>query len=623
MMKNPFVSILSLMRKLPRRFTISFLSLVFLLLAFQGNRNENKVDELYINQLDQLRQSLFAIKNSCLRQSSPIILKKEFLASRLIYKKVSVLIEYFNIYESKYLNAAAIERVEDDNPDKIIPPQGFQAIEQLLYDQWQNDNYKKIEVLIDGMNNIINRLKDEPDRSLKFKDELVLDAINAAFIRIITQGITAYDSPLALNSLRESAAILEGTQSILDLYKKEINKNDNGLFRQISEVIISAKKYLLNNDDFISFDRLSFITDYSYPLFEVLKETTKALNITSSAATRPLSQAAKNIFQKNAFNIDYFAPDKQYLPTPQRIQLGKQLFYDPILSQTRNQSCASCHKPELAFTDGRKTALSIDSKTSLKRNTPTLLNSALQTRQFWDSRADILENQLLDVVHNSSEMKGSLKQSITDLKNDPHYFQLFKKAYSKEPDPVTAFNIANAISSYIRSLLALNSRFDQYMCGDKTKLSEREKQGFNLFMGKAICGSCHFLPLFNGLVPPAFTETESEVLGVPQTTDKKNAVLDPDVGKYDFTKSSVHKFAFKTPTLRNIELTAPYMHNGVYKTLEEVLDFYNKGGGKGLKIAPENQTLPFDKLNLSKKEMKNIIIFLKALTDTAITKQSR
>ena len=154
------------------------------------------------------------------------------------------------------------------------------------------------------------------------------------------------------------------------------------------------------------------------------------------------------------------------------------------------------------------------------------------------------------------------------------------------------------------------------MRGDENKLSENEKKGFNLFMGKAKCGTCHFAPLFSGLLPPFFTESESEVLGVPGTNDKKNPTLDNDLGKFLFTKSVIHKNSFKTPTLRNIELTAPYMHNGVYATLEEVMEFYNNGGGNGLKIAPPNQTLPFDKLNLSKKEVSDIIAFMKTLTDT-------
>ena len=139
-------------------------------------------------------------------------------------------------------------------------------------------------------------------------------------------------------------------------------------------------------------------------------------------------------------------------------------------------------------------------------------------------------------------------------------------------------------------------------------------------MGKAKCATCHFLPMFNGLVPPEFTETESEVLGVPKTKETLAPVLDSDEGKFKFTHSIVHKYAFKTPTLRNIELTAPYMHNGVYNTLEEVMDFYNKGGGNGLKIAPVNQTLPEEKLNLSKKEIRAVIAFMKTLTDSAVVK---
>ncbi|HVF97132.1 MAG TPA: hypothetical protein VM871_07420, partial [Flavisolibacter sp.] len=157
-------------------------------------------------------------------------------------------------------------------------------------------------------------------------------------------------------------------------------------------------------------------------------------------------------------------------------------------------------------------------------------------------------------------------------------------------------------------------RFDQYMRGNKTTLTVDERAGFNLFAGKAACATCHFIPLFNGLTPPQFDDTESEVLGVP--ANKKQKKLDNDLGKYNFANASVHKYSFKTPTLRNVALTAPYMHNGVFKTLEEVVNFYDKGGGAGLGIAPPNQTLSTERLNLSSKERKQIVSFLKALTDT-------
>jgi cytochrome c peroxidase len=151
----------------------------------------------------------------------------------------------------------------------------------------------------------------------------------------------------------------------------------------------------------------------------------------------------------------------------------------------------------------------------------------------------------------------------------------------------------------------------------KPAMTKNEINGFNLFMGKAKCGTCHFMPLFSGAKPPRYYYMESEVIGVPSTVKKINAKLDADSGRYLSTRYPIHQFSFKTSTLRNIALTAPYMHNGVFKTLEEVVDFYNEGGGKGLHIAPPNQSLPFDKLNLTPQEKKDIISFMKTLTDTS------
>lgn len=130
------------------------------------------------------------------------------------------------------------------------------------------------------------------------------------------------------------------------------------------------------------------------------------------------------------------------------------------------------------------------------------------------------------------------------------------------------------------------------------------------------CGTCHFAPLFNGTVPPAYTQTESEVIGVPSRAVTRNAGIDPDLGRFVITRRPTQRHAFKTPTLRNVELTAPYMHNGVYRTLEEVLDFYNRGGGAGIGSEVPNQTLPFDKLDLTTTEQRAIIAFLRTLTDT-------
>jgi cytochrome c peroxidase len=170
-----------------------------------------------------------------------------------------------------------------------------------------------------------------------------------------------------------------------------------------------------------------------------------------------------------------------------------------------------------------------------------------------------------------------------------------------------------ALATYIRSLNPFTSRFDLYMRGNKDKMNAEEINGFNLFMGKAKCGTCHFMPLFNGTAPPFFNTTESEVLGVPSSPSSN--IIDPDPGRYTHNKIDELKFSFKTPTLRNIAVTAPYMHNGAFKNLEEVMVFYNKGGGAGVSIQLENQTLSEEPLNLSKSEQKAIISFLNTLSD--------
>jgi cytochrome c peroxidase len=169
---------------------------------------------------------------------------------------------------------------------------------------------------------------------------------------------------------------------------------------------------------------------------------------------------------------------------------------------------------------------------------------------------------------------------------------------------------------YIRSLARWNSPFDRYARGETDALDPAARRGFNLFMGKAACATCHFPPAFNGVVPPRYIETESEVLGVPEKFPATPLVLDPDPGRGIVHLNPIFQNAFKTPTVRNVALTAPYMHNGSMETLEDVMDFYNAGGGAGLGLDVPNQTLPTDSLGLTRREMDDVIAFMKALTDT-------
>ena len=425
--------------------------------------------------------------------------------------------------------------------------------------------------------------------------------------RIVSLGITGFDSPIAFQSLPESAAALESMQEHLRYYP--LTETDADLTTQLTKAFGQAIGILRSARNFDSFDRLTFIDQRANVLSGLLFDAQKALQIPVFTENRLLSPSARTLTDTVVFDSSYFVDFAEQRSTPNRVALGKKLFFNPVLSGDASRTCASCHQPERAFTDGEPTSLAIGTNGSrINRNAPTLLNAAFQAVQFADSRVVFLEDQASDVIRNRQEMHGSLPEAVKALQQQAEYRMLFARSYK---EGITERTLKNAIASYIRSLTTLDSRVDQYFRGKPNALSQEEKRGFNLFMGKGKCATCHFFPLFNGTVPPGYQETESEVLGVPATADGK--LVDGDVGKFVLTKREPHRYAFKTPTLRNVAKTAPYMHNGVYETLEEVVDFYNKGGGNGLGFNLSNQTLPFDKLNLTQPEKSALVAFMKAL----------
>jgi len=302
--------------------------------------------------------------------------------------------------------------------------------------------------------------------------------------------------------------------------------------------------------------------------------------------------------------------------------LGQALFFDPVLSGNGQRACASCHVPEHAFSDGKVRARAFNGD-MLARNTPSLVNAAYQPMQFDDARSLTLEDQLAVVLANDAEMRSSMDIAVSRVGRSAAYRDCFAATFAHQDsmgasvNPVTALRLRIALAAYLRSLTALNSRFDRAIRGESTRLSAAERRGFTVFMGKGRCGTCHFAPLFSGTAPPEFVESEVEVIGVPSRPVIRNAQVDPDSGRADVDHLSGNLHAFKVPTVRNAELTAPYMHNGVYRTLEQVLDFYNRGGGMGIGARVPNQTLSSQPLGLTVREQRDIIAFIKSLTDTA------
>ncbi len=275
--------------------------------------------------------------------------------------------------------------------------------------------------------------------------------------------------------------------------------------------------------------------------------------------------------------------------TPERIELGKVLFFDPRLSGSNFISCATCHNPALGWSDGQPTAVGHGMEV-LGRSTPTILNTAYQRFQFWDGRARTLEKQALGPIEAEGEMFQALDDLIDELKAIPGYEDMFEHAYPGEG--VSKKTIAKAISSFERSVVATESPFDRWLKGVKGAMNDSAIRGFQVFKGKANCVACH--DGFN------FSDNGFHNIGLPDNKDQ---------GRFSIKPIKVLKGAFKTPTLRDVALTAPYMHNGQFNTLMEVVEHYNRGGDKNMGNLDPNMK----KLGLSKKEKKDLVEFLHAL----------
>jgi cytochrome c peroxidase len=534
------------------------------------------------------------------------------------YKHIEFFVEHCSPKEAKfYINGALVPKYMEEGSPNILYPQGFQKIEELLYDK--KCDTKKVE-LTNELELLRSRFTDLQTyyESIEIRDELLLEMCQFQLFRIVAMNLNGSDATFSKTNTQESSWSLDGLKKVIESFSSYASKDKavKAKQMQVMNAILLAQSYLQKNKDYDKLDRLTFATDYINKINKALVEfhTLCKLPWTSNKQALDLR---KPLFLGESLHPGYFSIYyDDTLNTAEQAVLGKILFYDPILSSNNKRACSSCHAPSKAFTDGREKSLAFEPENNLPRNAPTLLNVVYQKAFFYDGRAYQLEQQVFDVVHNQVEMGSNLDAVVLKLRKSREYKDLFKKAFpSSDDSSITVYGIQKAITGYEKTLISFNSRFDRYLKGNKKALTAQEKNGYTVFAGKALCGSCHFFPLFNGTVPPYYNDSEFEVIGTPAT--KANKELDADIGRYVVTKAKEHNNAFKTPTVRNIQLTAPYMHNGVYTTIEEVVEFYHKGGGAGFKYDVPNQTLPFDSLQLNASEKKDLVAFLKSLTDTS------
>ena len=310
--------------------------------------------------------------------------------------------------------------------------------------------------------------------------------------------------------------------------------------------------------------------------------------VLGTATAAPMKPSAEDV-QKFLRPMDV-PQGKNNLSTPERVELGKFLFFDPRLSGSNFISCATCHNPALGWSDAQKTAVGHGMNT-LGRATPTILNTAYQRFQFWDGRAKTLEEQALGPIVAGGEMAQPMDTLLVELKGIPGYVKMFEAAYPGEG--VTPEGIGKSIAAFERTIVSTDSDFDRWLKGVDGAMSDAALRGFEVFKGKANCVACH--SGFN------FSDNGFHNVGLKDMDD---------MGRYKIKPINVLKGAFKTPTLRGVALTAPYMHNGAYNTLEEVVDHYNAGGFENAGTLDPNMK----KLNLTKQEKQDLVEFLRSLT---------
>lgn len=307
---------------------------------------------------------------------------------------------------------------------------------------------------------------------------------------------------------------------------------------------------------------------------------------------RPVVEQART---EIPLGLDLYLPSPAGNPiTEAGVKLGRRLFFDPVLSEDRSISCASCHRPERSFTDQRRTSIGVFGRNG-PRNAPSLVNRVYGESQFWDGRSSTLEQQALEPITARTEMGMTVERVLRRLRGQPSYLKEFQAVFGRAPDAET---VSRALASYVRTILSGDAPIDRFLNGEQEALSEQAERGFRLFLGRANCTACHHGPNFS-----------DERFHNTGTAWRDSVWLDE--GRFAVTGRPGDHGAFKTPTLRDVARTAPYMHDGSLATLEDVIVFYDRGGRQNPYLDAELRPL-----NLAEEEKHALLAFLNALTGT-------
>jgi len=542
--------------------------------------------------------------------------------NRILLKSLDFWYRYSEPVMYRKLNGPLPVEWETEVFEKYEPPYRRTGAGLYLAEQYLDEPLVQADSLLRLVDSSLLALQtfqaDSITRELK-KPQPFYYANRLFLLNLAAVYTTGFECPDTTRLVDELRAMAKATNSIYEAY--------NNSFPQfkISEAYLSLYAQFLHLLDSVStsfyrLDHYRMIRHYVEPLFRMNQELIRKYGFYSrSLVDYTLNDQAESIFDKTLYAVQQAKGIYALVDDPKLLSqirdIGKLLFYDPILSGNNLRSCASCHKSEQFFTDTAvRTAMQFDNTLRLPRNTPSLVNVVFNHLLMLDGKHLTLQDQARAVTTNPVEMGSTAAELVNKVMQVPVYRSAFRRwmKYTPEEKEPGFEHIVSAITLYYSGFSNSLSPFDEAMMGNN-ELSAPAIRGFNLFMGKAQCGTCHFVPLFNGVKPP-YTGSEFEIVGVPADTGYHQ--LSDDKGRYLLFPHPETLNAFRTPTLRNIFYTAPYMHNGVFRTLDEVIHFYDIGGGAGKGLPVPGQTLSDVPLQLTLQEKEELKAFLATLTES-------
>ncbi len=595
-------------------------------LSFKSPGNDRYV-QLYHSRINEFSQSEIDLINfigneNIHTENGKLAIKNKIAQCRLKLKGIDLWLRYLDPVTYHKINGPLPVEWETEVFEKFEPPYKREgaglSLAELYLDEKNIEKDSLFFLVRSSLQNTKIYLEDSIAVNLNKHDHFYL-ANRLFLLNLAAIYTTGFECPEPRNIIPELESMLGSVKQIYTAYDESfpawpIKKEYLQLY---SEAILFVKG---QSKDPNEFDHYSFIKNYVNPLFGLNQKMIRDYGVISNNFNDfSLEDKAVSIFDKSLYKGQnakgvYIAVDEE-ATLAEISAIGKLLFYDPLLSGNNKRSCVSCHKPTEYFTDTSiATTLQFDGQQSLPRNAPSLINVVYNHLLMLDGKHISLMEQAKTVVGNPLEMSGGNERDILKkVLSCDEYKKAFKRFVKLTPNSkkINIDHIVSAVIFYYSSFSNYYSPFDNVMNENKNINKDSEK-GFNIFMSKAQCATCHFVPQFNGVRPP-YISTEFEVLGVP--ADTVYSKISPDSGRTLINPAVQTMNAFRTGTIRNAEHTKPYMHNGVFNTLEEVISFYDAGGGvgKGLKIS--NQTLSADSLKLSNLEKEQLTAFLRSLNE--------